>query len=113
MGVTVKILRNSFPGMGGKIRRNAGLISQQSAYRVRDRAKQLVPVDTGELQANIEAIKQADFTWVVNSARPSSDGSFDVASWIEYRVKAYMRPALEEERGKFEDAMTKIIDGLI
>lgn len=99
--------------MPGKIRRNAGLISQQSAYRVRDRAKQLVPVDTGETQSNIEATKQGDFTWIVSSSRPSTDNSFNVPAYLEYKIRPYLRPALEEERGKFLDSLDRILDGII
>lgn len=114
MPVQVKILKNSLPGMGGKIRRNAGLISQQSAYRVRDRAKQLVPRDTGETAENIEAIKVNDFTWVVNSSRPSTDSSgFDVPMFLEIKVSPYMRPAVEEERGPYLDALDRILDKLV
>ena len=110
MPVTIKVLSNRLPGLPGKFRSMAGQVTQRSAERVRDRAKQLVLVDTGETQGAIEAIKQGPFTWAVNSTRPSTDGSFDVPSYLEYKVQPYMRPALEEERGRFLDAIDAVID---
>lgn len=112
MPVTVKILANRLPGAPGKARSWAGQISEQSAKRVAKRAQELVLRDTNETADHIEAIKQGPFTWVVISTRPSTDSEFDVPMHLETKVKPYLRPALEEERGSFLDAIDHIIDGL-
>lgn len=113
MPIHVRILSNKLPGAPGKARSWAGRVTQQSAERVRDRAKGLVPRDTGETQAHIEAVKHEPFGWTVVSSRPSTDGDFDVPAFLEYKRHPYLRPALEEERGPFLAAMDKIIDGLV
>lgn len=113
MGVTVKVLANRLPDLPGKVRSRSGQITQQSADRIVKRAKELVPVDTGELQANISAIKTGPFSWVVSSSRPSTDDSFDVASFIEFKRQAYLRPAVEEERNVFLDAIDGLLDGVL
>lgn len=113
MPVQVKVLFNKLPGAPGKLRSWSGRVTQQSAERVVKRAKELCPVDSGELRDHIEQIQTGPFTRVVQSTRPSTDGAFDVPSFIEYKRQAYLRPALEEERGPFLDAIDRIIDGLV
>lgn len=113
MGVSVKVLYNKLPGAPGKARSWSGQVTQRSADRMVVRAKQLVLKDTHETENNIESIKTGPFTRTVQSSRPSTDGRFNVPAHIEYKLKPYMRPALEEERGRFLDDVDRIIESIV
>ena len=89
----------------------------KGADDARDRAKQLVPVDTGSLQKSIRKERQARpagnilYTgiraggYVVN---PKTKRLVDYASYVEYgtsrmRPQPYMRPALEWASKRIKD----------
>lgn len=113
MPLTVKVMKNALPGLPAAARSQAGQVSQRSAGRVVDRAKQLVSVASGETRDHIEAVKTGPFTWVVQSTRPSTDDQFDVPSYLEYKVRSYLRAALEEERPVFLDDLDRVIERFV
>lgn len=113
MGVQIRITRNGFPAAQRGLKGLSGQVVEQSTNRVRDRAKNLVPVDSGETQSNIRSVRLADNSWAVESTRPSTDSDFDVPAYLEFKIKPYLRPALEEERGTFIGTLARIIDRLV
>lgn len=118
IGISVKVLKNEFPGMGAKVRQRAGQVSEQSAKRIEADARQRAPRDTGHLQDDsIHAIKVSVFTWIVNASTEDDEHS-EYAPFVEHGVQGqpaqpFLTPAAEAERSKFFDALDKILDGLV
>lgn len=116
MPLSVRVIFNRLPGAALKLRQRSGQITQQSAQRIVVDAQARVAVDTGETRDHIEAIKEGAFTWAVISTRPSGDPN--VPNYLEHGTskmpaRPYLAPAAEAERGKFLDAMDKVLDELV
>lgn len=76
----------------------------RSVLVVQDRAKQLVPVDTGALRESIDTYVSADAQLITGIISPGRD----YAGFVEFgtrfmKAQPYMRPAMDSTRDEVRD----------
>lgn len=101
-------------------------VNRDTAYAIRDRAKGYAPRDKGDLIASI-SVDGKGMNWRVGlrDARIPSRGGHNSAhlnpsvygTFIEYGTKNYprhpfMRPAVDAERGRYEERLNAAARGL-
>lgn len=105
---TVQIVFNHFPEIQAGMEPRAGKAVAETARAVADAAKGRVPVDTGALQASIQAASAgASYQWVVTA-------NTAYALFVEYGTgngpaQPYMVPSAESEQNPFLDRMSRYV----
>lgn len=115
--VRVQVIRNDFPSAAVKLRTRSFALSEQTAKRIAETARQKAPRRTGHLaDDSIEAVKQG-ITWMVIAE--TADGEHDeYAGYVEYGANGraphpFMRPAFEQERPTFLGELGKLLGQLV
>jgi len=111
LAISIKVLSNRLPGAALKLRQQSGQVTRDSAFRLRDRAKQEAPVDTGLLRSEIEAIKAGAFDWDVVS--PTFYAGFVHNGTSRQSPNPYLFRASIAERPAFLDAFDAMLDRLL
>ena len=106
--VAAKIVFNDLPKLRGELRRRAGEAIKRAAYDVEARAKDVVPVDTGNLKNSIGTTMEGDLTAVVGTA-------VEYAPYVEFgtykmAARPYLGTAAEAVRPSLVEAMKGLLD---
>jgi HK97 gp10 family phage protein len=80
IGVTPALAK--LKGVDSVVRLNLGAMLSQAAVFVQQRAKEYVPVETGNLQQGIQITKLSSYTWDVTAS--SREGGVSDKNWYEY-----------------------------
>lgn len=114
-------LKSRFDDINKELDKMADELANQAAHMVMNRAKELVPTQTGELEQTMGVIKYDEGKYnVVAPAQAIKGGSRSGAyygMYVEYGTKnraatPFMGPAVEQEReaivGLFNDELKKL-----
>jgi len=110
--VAARIVYNRLPELRGELRAAASQVVRATAAMVEIRAKDIVPVDTGNLKNSIQTTMENDLLAIVSTGTTEEDAPY--AIYVEYgtrrmAARPYMRPAAEAARPAFEAAMKKLL----
>lgn len=126
--VVTKIVFNKLPELQGELRRQASAAVRKAAHDIEAHAKDVVPVDTGNLKNSIQASMEGELTAVVavgaeygvyvefgtgargaasNIERP--EGIRYSSDWAGMPAQPYLTPAAEAVRPSFEAAMRDLL----
>lgn len=110
-GVTVKVVSNRLPAVSAAIRPLVVAEVQRATYDVEARAKQIVPVKTGNLRRSIHSVfENGGLRGIVG---PSVlYGKFVEFGTRRMAARPYMRPAAEAVLPRFADAVARALRGL-
>lgn len=105
--VAAKIVFNDLPRLRGELRQRAGAAIRKAAHDIEAGAKNVVPVDTGNLKNSIQTTMEGDLTAVVGT-------HVEYAPYVEYgtrrmAARPYLGPAAEAVRPSLEAAMKDLL----
>ncbi len=105
--VAAKIVFNDLPKLRGELRQRAGAAIRKAAHDIEAGAKNVVPVDTGNLKNSIQTTMEGDLTAVVGT-------HVEYAPYVEYgtrrmAARPYLGPAAELVRPSLEAAMKELL----
>lgn len=105
------IRRNRLPRLSGAVRAQASAAVRETAYAVEARAKQVVPVRTGNLRNSIQTDAEP------GALRATVGTGVDYAIYVEYGAsgrppRPYLTPAAEAERPEFARRMRALLGDL-
>lgn len=110
ISVKVDLTKNSFPGMGGRLRAGLQAAIVKAAHDVEAQAKARAAVDTGAMRNSITTQATGDLSAEVTTG-------VDYAKFVEYgtsRMSAqpFMHPAADAAKPGFEAAVKAVVEGL-
>lgn len=105
--VVTEIVFNRLPELQGQLRQRASVAIRKAAHDVEARAKDIVPVDTGNLKNSIQTAMESDLTAIVGT-------HVEYAPYVEYgtrkmAARPYLGPAAEAVRPSLESAMKELL----
>jgi len=111
MSFGMGIVFNKLPGMDLSLRAKAGRFLQELAEDIAYLSIQLVPVDTGNLQASIEANKVGPYQWEVTAGNED----VDYAGYVENGTtrapaQPFLTPAVEAHKERYRAGIARIIN---
>lgn len=106
--VVARVVFNRLPELRGQLRQRASQVVRKAAFDIEARAKQVVPVRTGNLKNSIQTTMESDLTAVVGTA-------VEYAPYVELGTRKmaprpYLGPAAEAVRPSFEAAMRSLLE---
>lgn len=105
---SIKIVYDDLPKVVVKLRKGAAMKTKQTVEDIRDTAKQIVPVDTGQLRDSIVVIQTGPTEWTV---QPLAEYALFVElGTVNSPAQPYMQPAVAQHRETFFNSMKKVID---
>lgn len=107
MPTRVTIQFNELPAMSARLESAASQVVAKSAFDIENRAKQVVPVDTGALKNSI--------TTETNGLQATVSAGQEYAVYVEMGTRfqsaqPYMTPAAEVVRPAFIEAMRQLVE---
>ncbi len=105
--IVAELLFNDLDKIAAELRPKASEIVAKAAADIEARAKQVVPVDTGNLKNSIQTEMDGDLSASVGT-------NVEYAPYVEYgtsrmAAKPYLTPAAEAVRSGFTEAMKGLI----
>lgn len=105
--VVARIVFNRLPELRGQLRQRASQAVRKAALDIEARAKQVVPVRTGNLKNSIQTTMESDLTAVVETA-------VEYAPYVELGTRRmaprpFLGPAAEAVKPSFEAAVTELL----
>jgi len=93
------------------MRAKSGRFVQQIAEDIADLARELVPVDTGALQASIEATKVEAYHWEVTAG----DEAADYATYVEHgttrmAAQPFLTPAADAHKERYFRGVAQLVN---
>lgn len=105
---SIKVNYNHIPDITVKLGSNSTKITESYVTMIRDSAKTIVPVDTGELRDSIQILKIGDKKWSIVA---TADHALPVElGTVNTPAQPYMQPAAAMHREAFFDSMKKVLD---
>lgn len=106
--VVARIVYNNLPKLSDEARQRASVIVRNAAFEVEAYAKQVVPVDTGNLRNSIHTTMEGELTAKVGT-------HVGYAAYVEFGTRwmaprPYLIPAVERIRPHLVDRLKKIVE---
>ena len=111
VSITPIVYKNNFAKLAEELREDAERAVEKSAAAIEARAKQLAPVDSGNLRSSIQV---TDYTIGRDGYAKFVGTHVHYAPYQEYGTSRgvpphpFMTPAADEERPKFAEALKEI-----
>lgn len=104
----LKVISNKLPFAPEAMQKLASEVVYETAERIVNRAKILVPVDTGYLKSTIRVLPVNDLNAAVIVNAP-------YAALVEYGTRRqaaqpFLTPAIQSQRSNFEDDMAEVLN---
>ncbi|HOG46295.1 MAG TPA: HK97 gp10 family phage protein [Anaerolineae bacterium] len=105
--VVTRIVFDKLPELQGVLRQRASAAVRKAGHDIKAKAKETVPVDTGNLKNSIQAMMEGDLTAIVGT-------HVEYAPHVEYGThkmteRPYLGPAAEAVRPSFVAAMRELL----
>ncbi|MBX6770881.1 MAG: HK97 gp10 family phage protein [Chloroflexi bacterium] len=111
--VVAQIVFDRLPELRGQVRQRASQAVRKAAFDIEARAKQIVPVRTGNLKNSIQTTMESDLTATVGTAveyAPYVELGHHTRGGGYVPPRPYLGPAAEAVRPSFEAAMKELLD---
>lgn len=112
----IEVQKNNLPQLPARTRRKLADALREIGAQVESRAKELVPVDTGELRDSIRA--EGGLWRGAGDSRPAEvevvatapHATFIELGTVKAPAQPFLAPAVESVRGEFQDAIARAVE---